>query len=307
MSVVGWSQFALDRHQPGSGFSYSSLSLDEVVVRVLENWVQRIPGTGETNVSRKVLVPVNPQGFFLSTVPLQEGMPIKAAVVRRQPHEDPYVETYLDFDDAERLGYKPQQAKFCNIVCYSREALLENGGTCSTDCEWEIVAILASVQKLEPMFPVVMARNFLEMPGGTKSVYTALEFAESIYYHSHKEIKIKKSTYGYENLTPEQVRQEIDRLKILDRASHSYHHAISDLREICKHSKLKPGKDSAVCEYCDADLGWRCEVSPDHVCHCECDVNDQVKLIDGTYVTPPHPEEDGEPTCLFCGEYDERK
>ena len=41
------------------------------------------------------------------------------------------------------------------------------------------------------MPPVTMARNMLEKEGGTKSVYTAEEFAEAIYYWSQR-IRIKE-------------------------------------------------------------------------------------------------------------------
>jgi len=55
---------------------------------------------------------------------------------------------------------------------YHKDALLENGGERTTNCDWEVVAILASAIPNEPM-PLTMARNFLQKPGGTKSVYTA--------------------------------------------------------------------------------------------------------------------------------------
>jgi hypothetical protein len=63
---------------------------------------------------------------------------------------------------------------------------LENGGTRTTDDEWEIVCLLASENEKEPMPPLTMARNYLAMAGGTKSVYTADEFAQAIWHHSTK-------------------------------------------------------------------------------------------------------------------------
>lgn len=191
--LIGWSNFAIERHRKGTGNSFFEISREEVVQRVLEAWEKRYPGQGETGVDRKVVIPINPEGFFVSLAPVVDGMPLKAEVVRRQPHEDPFIETYIDTKDAERLGIKPFSAKFCNIVCYSREALLENDGEVSTDCDWEIVAVLASHKEKESMPPLTMARNFLEMPGGTKSVYTAEEFAVAIYENSKRGVKIKDS------------------------------------------------------------------------------------------------------------------
>lgn len=195
MSInIGWSDFATKQHAEGSGNSFFTLTPEKVQELVKENWDKRIAGAGETGLDRKVLVPVPPEGFFMPIVDLVDGMPLKAEVVRRQPHEDPYVDVYIDFDDAKKLGLEAKAAKFVNIVCYSVEALLENNGTRSTDADWEIVCVLASKAESEPMMPLTMARNYLEMAGGTKSEYTAKEFAEAIYYHSKRGIKIKKRT-----------------------------------------------------------------------------------------------------------------
>jgi hypothetical protein len=189
--MIGWSNFAINRHKKGAGNSFFDISHEEVIQRVLDSWDKRYPGQGETELDRKVVVPINPSGFFVSFAPLVDDMPLRAKVVRRQPNEDPYIETYIETKDAERLGINPFPALFCNIVCYSAEALLENNGERSTDKEWEIVAVLASHKEKESMAPLVMARNFLEEVGGTKSVYTALEFAVAIYENSQSGVRIK--------------------------------------------------------------------------------------------------------------------
>lgn len=191
---IAFSNFARDRHQRGTGHSFFDFSEERVIERVINEWEDRYPGQGETTLDRKVVVPVNPIGFWISTTKvLMEGMPIRAEVVRRQPHEDPYVEIYIDELDAMKFGVTPTPAVYCNIVCYSKEALLENDGERSSDCDWEIVAILASTKEKEPMPPLTMARNFLEKAGGTKSVYSAQEFAEAIYENSLKGIKIRNA------------------------------------------------------------------------------------------------------------------
>ena len=193
---IGWSKFALERHIEGSGFSfYKSDSIgmqDYVPITVWNNWPRRQPGQGETGLDRKIVVPVDPFGFYSGYTTLRDDLPVRAEVVRRQPHEDPFVDIYVDADEAAAMGILPEPAKFCNIVLYSAEALLENGGERSTDADWEIVAILASHLEKEVMPPLTMARNFLEKVGGTKSVYSAQEFAEAIYYWSTRGIKIKR-------------------------------------------------------------------------------------------------------------------
>ena len=64
-----------------------------------------------------------------------------------------------------------------------RDAKLED--FVGTDCEWELVSINARpTPEPEPLTPDTMARNFLELPGGTKADYTAEEFARAILYWS---------------------------------------------------------------------------------------------------------------------------
>lgn len=190
---IGWSKFALERHVEGSGNSFFTIPHEDVIKEVEGYWSIRRPGAGETGIDRKVLVAIRPGGFFLSTTPLKEGLPLKAHVTKRQEGEDLYVETYIDAADAKALGLKYTPAQYVDIVCYHKDALLENNGERSTDCEWEIVAVLAREKAKEDSMPALtMARNFLEKPGGTKSIYTAKEFAEAIYEGSGRGIKIKK-------------------------------------------------------------------------------------------------------------------
>ena len=198
--TVGWSKFALDRHQPGMGNSYTTLRFggkqmdDEVVHLVLDNWKHATPGDGETDLSRKVLVPIPTAGFFCpdraSTV---KGMPIQAEIVARQEGEDPFVETFVYEDTAkEHYALIIIPAKNVNVVCYSADALTENDGERSTLCGWEIVSVNCDDGEKRPMPPLTMARNMLEKPGGTKSEYTGQEFADAVWHHgTQRTLKVK--------------------------------------------------------------------------------------------------------------------
>ena len=42
-----------------------------------------------------------------------------------------------------------------------------------------------------PMGPVTMMRNQLELPGGTKGIYTSKEWAESVYFWQKYALKEK--------------------------------------------------------------------------------------------------------------------
>jgi len=312
---IGFSQFARERHVLGTGHSFFTITEQEVLDRVRSQWGHRGPGTGETDLERKVLVPIDPTGFYTSSVTLQDGLPLRAEIVRRQAHEDPYVEVYLDADEAKRLGIKPIAAKECNIVCYSKEALLENNGTRSTNCEWEIVCVLASLGGLEPMPPLTMARNFLQKEGGTLSYYTAEQFAEAIYAHSQRGIKIKSVTPDYSGLTAAQISAKVAQIKTnikaLNRQLGDLERNLEAISRKCKHEFEPVGQnDSAVCLHCRKHFGWRCPDSPDGVCHTQCEVDDhgQLELVDGTEVFVHGVDlEDQEATCVYCGEYDERK
>ena len=176
--TIGWSDFALDRHVPKKGFSFSTLKNEQILKLVIDNWDKAIPGTGEKDLTRKILVPIPADEFFTSTTLLNESLPVSAIVTKRRSDEDPYIQNYTP-----AVGCEPEPANFVKIVCYSAAALAENDER-STDCDWEIIAIVASPVENEPMPPLTMARNMLEKKGGTKSDYTAEEFAESIYYWS---------------------------------------------------------------------------------------------------------------------------
>lgn len=313
--MIGWSQFALDRHVYGSGFSFFKIPEEAVINRVDAAWQSRFPGTGETGLDRKILVPVNPEGFFTSIAPLQEGMPVRAQVTRRQNGEDFYVETFIDPYEAKHLGIEPQAAKRCNIVCYSAEALLENGGARTTNEPWEIVAVLASDIEIESMEPLTMARNFLEKVGGTKSIYTAQEFAEAIYNHSTRGIKIKDPIFDLKReiktWTPEETFAKFKEYKKLSIRQPIYRNYVEYIQSSCvTHIILKDG-DSAVCGICGSDHGWYCPDSPDHICYydksIERDGKHYIQLMNEQEVEIDHERDSWSESCAFCGEPEERK
>jgi hypothetical protein len=195
--TLAWSNFAKLNSTREQGNSYTILRPEELVELVLENWVSRLPGQGEKTTDRKVVVPVltysvfdrfglapNTPYFRCTTAILDPKMPLKARIKQRagQTQEAFTVQTYLSTVDAARLGFLPEPANFVKIVCYSAAALLENNGERSSDADWEIVTILASPVKEEPMHVGTMARNQLRLPGGSYGEYTALQYAEASIY-----------------------------------------------------------------------------------------------------------------------------
>ena len=188
---VGWSDFALKHNAKGSGNSYTTNS-EEFILELLDDLNPATPGDGESGYSRKMCISVPPEGFFLPPkMDLVENLPVRAEVVKRQEGEDPYIQTFVTPEDAEKFGYKETPALKVRIVVYSKDALTENNGTRSTDCDWEIVCFLCETDEDEPMEALTMARNFLEKDGGTFTDYSAEAFAAAVYYHSNRGVRVR--------------------------------------------------------------------------------------------------------------------
>lgn len=214
---IAISEFARNQHSPLSGRTYFRGTEEELLELVAAGWNERKPGMGRTDRNKVVVVPVAPEKFVGSTILLEDDLALDARVDRRQPHEDPHISvrayhhnillskgvpprnaegTGVSYDfatdrfsDGQLEYYKREPieippAKFAKVVCYHKDALLENDGQRSSDADWEIVALLTSDVDDEPMQPLTMARNYLQKAGGTYAPYTAQQFAESIYYWS---------------------------------------------------------------------------------------------------------------------------
>ena len=173
--TVGWSTFAAGRHCPGQPYSHYTGNPQDVIDRVRENWDRREIGMGAESIDDVCVVPVPNDGFRCGFVRVDRAKFLLAEVTRRQEHEDPYVRVTAD-------GAAPEEAKFVKVVLYAAHELEKNGESRSTDCDWEIVCIIASPVENEPMHPLAMARNQLAMPGGTPRHYTSDEWAEAVWY-----------------------------------------------------------------------------------------------------------------------------
>jgi len=83
-----------------------------------------------------------------------------------------------------------------------------------------------------------------------------------------------------------------------------------EFRELTpKQIKNEWMSESATCLICGTDFGWRCNKSPDHVCH-YFSVDGQIELFDGTKVNVPEDHDssyENDDECIFCGMPDERK
>jgi hypothetical protein len=174
---LGWSQFALTHNADPLAASAWLGKPDALLEVVAGFWDQRRPGVGHTDLTQAIVVPIFPGSLAKFTsrwIPIEQATDFQTVVVRRQPHEDPYLLT------TAKGPMLP--CRHASVVLYSSATLLENGGVRSGDFDWEIVAVSAGPWEKEPMIPLTMARNFLSKPGGTKATYSAEQLAESIYH-----------------------------------------------------------------------------------------------------------------------------
>lgn len=172
--TLAWSRFARERYVPGAGRARFLGSEAELLDLVREHWEARRPGQGRDGLDEVVVVPVPHDRFEGATVRIDDTTALSARFVRRQAHEEGYVEIAADGP--------PEPVRHASVVLYSAPTLLENGGERSSDADWEVVALIASAVPEEPMDPLTMARNMLAKPGGTPCTYSAEEFAEAVWY-----------------------------------------------------------------------------------------------------------------------------
>lgn len=171
MPTIGVNEF-VKRQTRESKFSHYDGAWEDLATEVMANWKNAKPGYRDG----VVLVPLAPEKFFSGVVQVEDGVELSAQLTRRRPNEEPYLEVL-----ARKARKLP--AKAVEIVCY-RKDVLEKDGDPVSGADWDIISVNASPEGATPMDPVTMMRNFLELPGGTKGVYTAEEFARSIRFWS---------------------------------------------------------------------------------------------------------------------------
>jgi len=174
----GWSDFAINRHKKGAGYSYFTGNDEELFDLIRNNWDKRTIGHGTDSIDKVCLVPVPPYGFHCNTVHINNANDLHVEITSRREGEEKHVKV--------TSGGDCEAANFVNIVLYSKEELIASGEERSGNYDWEIVCIIASPVEDEPMHPLAMARNQLDMEGGSKREYTSEQWAESVWYWSQR-------------------------------------------------------------------------------------------------------------------------
>jgi len=172
--VIGLNEF-VKRQVKGSRFSYYDGTFDELVKLCNDEFKTTENLSGGDGV---VLLDVPADKFYSGLVEITDTTTLQASFIKRQENEAPYINV-----NAVDEEFTP--AKSVTIVLYTYDRLRLNNEQ-STECEMEIICINANpTVESTPMTPLTMARNFLDLEGGTKSVYTAEEFAKAIVYWSN--------------------------------------------------------------------------------------------------------------------------
>lgn len=162
-----------ERQTAESKYSHFAGSWDGLLRLVESNFVNAKPGYRDGVV--KVEVPA--VGFFTGVTEVTGNTELKAVYEDRRRGEMPYIQVVA-------VGATKIPAAFVEVILYRHDVLGNDAST--SDADREIVSINARpTLEEEPMTPMTMARNFLELPGGTKAEYTAEQFAEAIIYWSN--------------------------------------------------------------------------------------------------------------------------
>ena len=157
------------RHAENSPLSHYSGSWTSLVAMVEDNFDKAKPGYRD---GVKV-VPVPPQGFFAPIVRLTEGDIVNGTFSPRKEGEDPRIHTIT-----VPFGTKVP-AEFVDIVIYSHDVLAEKGEF-STDAEWEIISINASLTSGDPQHFLSMFCNHFNLSGGTDTKMSNDEFVAKL-------------------------------------------------------------------------------------------------------------------------------
>ncbi len=162
------------RQTANSEFSHFTGTWEELLAIVNKYWHKGVPGF-RPGVVR---VPVPPDGFFSGVVTLTPETKLTTQFAARRTSEQPFLQSFASVD-------QKQPAKFVEIIVYSHGTLKESDDATDPNADYEIVSINASEShEPTPPTPVAMARNLLGLAGGSKTTYTADEFAKSIIFWS---------------------------------------------------------------------------------------------------------------------------
>ena len=177
MLDVGFDPF-VRRQTPNSRFSYTSLTDEQVLTLIRENWDNRKPGYRP----EVQLVPVPPAGFYSNIAVLEVGDKLVGGYEPRVAGEEPRKFTVLASTDERPVSKRKLPATFVDIVLYHRDALLEDikPGEPAPGFEWNIISINANLDAETPIEVGALIANHLHLSGGTDTKMTDEQFVAQL-------------------------------------------------------------------------------------------------------------------------------
>lgn len=154
---------------------YFKGSWAELETLVEENFANSEPGTGSVD-GDVLLINVPVDRFMSSVVEITDENRDQVEIESKARREG---EVPVSRNVIRTMNKVP--AKFVQIVVYRADVLAQDSDRTS-DAEWEMVAILAKVDEVEPMHPNTMRRNTNRDKGGTFREYTDEQWSEAENY-----------------------------------------------------------------------------------------------------------------------------
>ena len=182
----------VERQIKGSGKTYSSELTFEEMAAYAQKMLNECPEqTKQGYRDGVVLVQCDPgfsSQFISPMVKVDETTQLEAIVTKRRKNEEPYIQI-------RALDGVPLPTARVDLILYRHDVLVENNEH-STSADWELIAFQAVPVGLDdnPMGPVTMMRNQLELPGGTAAHYSSNDWAESVrFWQKYAFIKPKEN------------------------------------------------------------------------------------------------------------------
>ena len=173
--TIGINEF-VKRQILGSGKTYTvSLTLEDICLHAQSQMAKNRYKKGYRDGVIIVEVANSKISHFICPlVKISKSTNLIAKIVKRKPSESPYIQI-------RALNGNPLKTGKVDLILYRNDVLKETNEN-STDCHWELISFHAYPKDIPslPMGPITMMRNQLQLPGGTRGVYSSSEWANSV-------------------------------------------------------------------------------------------------------------------------------
>ena len=154
------------------------------------------------------------QGVILVPIPIHILPGLKSRVVPVTPETE-----FVTVCKSRVAGEAPRKkamalvdelpdAKYTMAVLYHRDVLAEDND-CTTECDWEVVALLCQVDDDEPITPATLMSNHFKADGGTATLMTPetfeAELRKAYNYWKNRAIGITREEWNKANGTEKDI------------------------------------------------------------------------------------------------------